>query len=408
MVEVGKEVNERADAFEKKLDAQWDAVQRAVGSPVHSTEPQELVRQVNAMSKKTDENANVLREEMETKKENVVIQTIQPTESLSQRIAATNTWTKRFKVSHEDYRRQWTEAGKKPFTGLDDWPGYDKVIDNDGVFSAIGSIWWALWQKGRRFSLPTQRACQWNRSAAGIAEGHRAIAGTGAQYPLLLPLIGDYDDFQLPPRQTREEKHRKLALTGNLLSHYIVLTAEPPGRSEYISVVPRGRRSQHPTLRPLAKELINRLGWLAFDPETNHAIETDQEVMMQEVYEAERVIFDNGALHAVLTSWAYMLGFTRRRIQRRVGNPQESEEEFYTMGFEVIECVVAGMYDTQTIQAFFHAYGYLDHQDCWDQTQLVMQAQAEAMSPAILEVLITGILEEEQAERLSKMERVSV
>ena len=413
--EIARDVNERTDAFEERLDAKLDAVQRAVGSPTHSAEPQGLVQQFNAMNKKIDENANALKEEIRAK--NVVIEATQPTESLSQRVAAANTWTQRFKISHEYFRRQWTEAGKRPFTGLDDWPGYDKVIDNDGVFSAIGSIWWALWQKGRRFSLPTQQACQWNRTAVGVAEGHRAIAGTGAQYPLLLPLVVDYDDFELPPRKTREEKQRKLALTGSILSHYIVLTAAPPksqkftGRlGDYIFVEPRGRRPNHQKLDPIAKDLINRVGWLSFDPETNHAIETDRPVMLLGVPEIQQLLFDNGALHAILTSWAYMLGFKRDRVKRLVADPdsEESERHFYTMGFEVIECVIAGMYDTQTIQAFFHAYGYIDHQDYHDKNRLVMQAPAVAMDPSILETLITGILEEEQAERLSKMERVIV
>ena len=415
VAEVGKDINERAAAFEMRVDAKLDAVRKAVSSRNHSTEPPELVQHLDAIDKKIDENANTLKQAIKSNKGSVVIQASQPTESLGQRLAAANTWAQRFQVSHEDFRRQWTEAGKKPFTGHDDWPNYDKVIDNDGVFSAIGSIWWAFWQKGRRFSLPTQQACQWNRTVAGITEDHRAITGTGAQYPLLLPLIGDYDNFQLPPQRTREEKHRKLALTGNTLSHYIVLIAEPPQSldytgdpSEYIQVEARGRHPETGKLTPIASDLINRLGWLSFDPETNRAIETDRGVHVREPLEIRHEVFDNGAVHAILTSWAYMLRLRREKIARRVAKPEDSSEEFYTKGFEVIECVIAGLYDTQTIQAFFHAYGYIDYQDYRDQSQWAMPAQAVAMDPAILEVLIMGILKEEQAERLSTMERVIV
>ncbi|KAL9105214.1 MAG: hypothetical protein Q9187_008761, partial [Circinaria calcarea] len=392
-------------------------------------EPQikEIAEQIGKdLSEKIDNNADAVKEEIK-KQRNVIIQATAPSVSLKQQLAAARDWTERFRISHEDFRRQWREAGKKPLTGLEDvWPSYDKVIDNDGVFSAIGSIWWALWQKGRRFSLPTQKACQWNRKAEGIAEGHRAIAGSGGQYPLIIPLYCDYGDFQLPPRKTREEMHRKLALTGSLLSHYIVLIADPPSppadlgtteigqftqlMSEMVAVEVRGRRPDLIKLNPIAKEIINCIGWLDFDPETNHAVQTNRNIWDREpVAKIEHEEFDNGAMHAILTTWAYMLGLRRdRSMQRRVGGkPEESVKEFYTKGFEVIECVIAGMYDTQTIQAFFNAFGFIDYQNFPEDT-LDMQASAVEMSPSILEVIIGDILEKEQTERLSKMKRVKV
>jgi len=99
-------------------------------------------------------------------------------------------------------------------------------------------------------------------------------------------------------------------------------------------------------------------------------------------------------LHTVLTAWAILLDIPLHEQHRRRGNL--SEENFLSLGTEIVNLAVAGYMDSLTIQAFLNASGMTTEQDVKDESVRVASVETSLMNDSRLKGAVNddGALDE--------------
>lgn len=90
-------------------------------------------------------------------------------------------------------------------------------------------------------------------------------------------------------------------------------------------------------------------------------------------------------LHVILNAWAYMLGIPIYPKSYRRGRTAEdqfdkADEEFLESGLELVNLALAGLMDSEIIQAFFNVHGYCDEQRFGDPARAVVKVNAIGMN----------------------------
>ena len=319
-------------------------------------------------------------------------------------------WIAKFRSSHRSFMTQMRKV--KPFPLKIEG---NIELHDEHIFSAIGAIWHPLWEIDVKFSLATSSTCMMNRHLDRLPVSSRAIAGTGGQYPLIIPLLGHGDNFvtneELSEEQIaadeKKDKNKKPKQGEWIVEggHYVLIVAD--------RIAPEGDNirlrlwNSFPTytteaaIRPVATTLIQQIGWLDFDMETNTPVVASPNLM----FEAQHALVqpqgtNSCGLHVVLNAWAVMLNI-QTTGSRREG--VRSDNDFCKIGNEVLNCVMAGCYDTETIRSFMVAYGCAVNPDNANSSQPLVQVNAVRMTDAILTPIIRAIIDEEQVVRFTSI-----
>ena len=326
-------------------------------------------------------------------------------------------WMEKFRSSHDPFVAQMKKV-KQYHLKI----GKNIELSDEQVFSAIGAIWYPLWQKGVRFCFATPSTCIMNRRLEKLVVGNRAIAGTGGQYPLILPLLGHGNNFLTGEEQAEEEEKMKKkgkSVNKKLKNDPVTGWAIQGGLGHHVLIVADRVTTEDDTIRlrlwdsfpthtdkgaiwGAANTLVRQIGWLDFGVENNAAVVVNPKAILTSQEEALEQPSDTNTcgLHVILNAWAVMLNIQTTGL-RREGSI--SDKVFCKIGHEVVNCVMAGCYDTETIQSFMVAYGFAANPNNADPKQSPVQVNAVRMEEDQLEVIIQDILDHEREEKVLQM-----
>lgn len=351
-------------------------------------------------------------------------------------------WMAKFQSNHGRFMAQMRKVRHFPLK-----IGKDTELSDEQIFSAIGAIWHPLWKKGVRFSFAVPSTCTLNRKLEKLEVGNRAIAGSGGEYPLILPLLGHGNKFltgeDVQKEEERKEKEgaennkgkqpgkaEKETNTQKTKNHTKggppndkkktekdkdpTKWVEPGGLGHYVLVVADRIPTTDMTVRiqlldsfptvtdkgaiwDVANSLVRQIGWLDYDVANNRAVVVNPQNTLQCQRKALHQSCGNTCgLHVILNAWAFMLNIELARDRRR---GSVSASVFYRVGHQVVNCVMAGCYDTETIQAFMIAYGFAADPENAGSNQPLVQVNAVWMNDLILANVIQEILDDERQER---------
>ena len=317
-------------------------------------------------------------------------------------------WIAKFQKSHGEFMARMKRKGNFPLK-----IGEEAELLDTQVFSAIGAIWRPLWNKNIKFSFATPNSCLLHRKKELMGAETRAIAGIGGEYPLILPLLGHGDDFltgheqlDIDKKKAEEAKNKGAPKevgkkSSETLGHYVLIVAD---RVTEDNVWLRlwdsfPNYSNVGAIWTIATTLVRQIGWLRYDVNTNHAVVADIPGIQGGKEEALIQPFGSNTcgLLVVLNAWAVMLNIPTIGKKRRGSLPNK---EFSTIGHEILNCVMAGCYDTETIYAFMVAYGFTAKPNPTGSSQPVVQVHAMEMDDNKLKTIIAKEVNAERDARI--------
>ncbi|KAL9119528.1 MAG: hypothetical protein Q9187_003917, partial [Circinaria calcarea] len=191
-------------------------------------------------------------------------------------------WMAKFEKSHGEFVAQMEITEKFPLK-----IGKDAELTDTQIFAAIGAIWRPLWNKNIKFSFATSGSCILHRTKATMGVENRAIAGTGGEYPLILPLLGHGKSFltgdeQWVIDQKKAEAAKKKGeekQSSKTLGHYVLIIADrltdtqDTVRLRLWDSLPTYANEE--AIWNAASTLVRQIGWLDYNVDTNKAVVAD-------------------------------------------------------------------------------------------------------------------------------------
>ena len=246
-------------------------------------------------------------------------------------------WMEKFNYNHKHYQKEL-----KKLIGRPKWPPSKAKHDvmDQAIFKAIGGVWRTSWTSGEQYSLAIPR-----EMASGLKGSQVKLnAIPGKCYELILPLRlnNGNGDSVLVKVEARAPTTKEEPLE-------IILTLYDSEKDK--------RTKEHVEILTKAEQIVQRCGWWIFKDQ-NKEPTTSNYNFAREIIEVPKDSNTHPTVATVFYAWAIMLNLSPTKMTTEE-NVFDRGKQAELLERQVLNCVLAGIYDLATIEAFLIAYKYV-------------------------------------------------